>query len=379
MKIINIFLAIILSMATFAYSMPANFVPKKINYQGKIQIDGSDYTGSKIFVFRIYDDLTGGTLNWTSDSTALDITNGVFSAILSNGNPTLSASVFREPRWLEIEVGGVTLTPREEIVASPYAMVAAAVAEDIDLPAGRLTGNLPAIDGSALSGYTMGNHIATTTLQMGSYGINTSSNINANAFYGDGSNLTNMSGFSGDNLGDHTATQALQMGAYGVNTSSDISAASYQINGQAVLRVYNSEVGSLVAVGFGAGANSMNGLNTFVGHQAGYFNTGGARNSFVGHWAGYSNIDGTDNSFLGREAGYSNTSGGNNSFLGHHAGYSNTTASYNSFIGDNAGYGNTSGNNNSFLGHHAGYNNTTASYNSFVGGQAGFQHHHGEL
>ncbi|MCK5582196.1 MAG: hypothetical protein KAI33_00315, partial [Elusimicrobiales bacterium] len=59
-------------------------------------------------------------------------------------------------------------------------------------------------------------------------GILATSSITASEFYGDASNLTNV---PGDDLGNHVATTTLQMINFGINTSSDISAARYQING----------------------------------------------------------------------------------------------------------------------------------------------------
>lgn len=172
----------------------------------------------------------------------------------------------------------------------------------------------------------------------------------------------------GDNLGDHTATTTLQMGAYGINTSSNITAARYQINGSTVLAIL-SGVDSL-GVGINAGRISTGSNNSFVGYGAGYSNTTGANNSFVGVNAGHDN-NGGDNSFLGYEAGQDNTTGGNNSFMGRRTGYFNNTGSYNSFFGSNAGYNNTTGLANSLFGYYAGYYNQTGSGNSILGYEAG--------
>jgi len=126
-------------------------------------------------------------------------------------------------------------------------------------------------------------------------------------------------------------------------------------------------------VGDDAGAYNTTGYyNSFLGYRAGYSNTTGYYNSFLGYQAGYNNTTGYNNSFLGMQAGFSNTTGYYNSFLGYRAGYSNTTGNYNSFLGMQAGFNNTTGNQNSFLGYRAGFNNTTGYYNSFLGYQAGY-------
>jgi len=221
-------------------------------------------------------------------------------------------------------------------------------------------------------------------------GLYISSNIyvagvsSAAQYYGDGSGLDSI---PGDNLGNHVATTTLQMGAYGIVTSSDITAARYQINGSTMLAILPG-VGSF-AVGFDMSAGNTGDYNLFVGSSAGRSNAAGGRNSFLGNAAGYNNNSGGNNSFLGYQAGYSNTTGAQNSFIGTYAGYNNTTGSgnilvgysagwsniagnYNSFLGAYAGYYNISGENNSFLGHSSGYNNTSGSSNTFAGAYAGY-------
>ncbi|MEK6536900.1 MAG: hypothetical protein AABZ63_05400, partial [Actinomycetota bacterium] len=144
---------------------------------------------------------------------------------------------------------------------------------------------------------------------------------------------------AGDNLGNHVATTTLQMGVYGVNTSSHISAAAYQINGSTMVAVLPGI--DSIAYGVNAGSSSITGgnYNTFIGNQAGALKTAGEYNSLLGYRAGYAD-GGSYNSFLGAQAGYS-TTGSNNSFLGYQAGYSNATGQYNSLLGYRAGYSNT--------------------------------------
>jgi hypothetical protein len=190
--------------------------------------------------------------------------------------------------------------------------------------------------------------------------------IYANKYYGDGSGLTGIT--VGDNLGDHIATTTLQMGAYGVTSSSSVSAAYYQISGSTVLAV---GTGSL-DVGIDAGRLSTGNNNSFVGYQAGYSNTTGGYNSFVGSYAGLNNT-GDYNSFVGNRAGYANSSGSSNSFLGNRAGHSNTTGSFNSILGSYAGYTTQTGSANTVLGYSAGYGSASGSFSSstIIGYMAG--------
>lgn len=177
----------------------------------------------------------------------------------------------------------------------------------------------------------------------------------------------------GDNLGNHVATTTLQMGVYGVNTSSDITAARYQINGSTVLATKG--VDGLV-VGVNAGRISTGQRNSFVGSRAGYSNAAGEYNAFLGYDTGSDNNSGGYNSFLGANAGNRNTTGGYNAFVGYAAGFYNAAGNNNAFVGDSAGFSNT-GSNNSFLGSGAGYYNT-GRYNAFVGDHSGFSNTTGE-
>ncbi|MBI4656931.1 MAG: hypothetical protein HY746_09345 [Elusimicrobia bacterium] len=184
---------------------------------------------------------------------------------------------------------------------------------------------------------------------------------------GDGSGLTNLPAGPGDNLGNHTATTTLNMANYGiinVSTSTfngyiDVkSTEGYKIDGVTVLR-------------------SSSALNsTFIGQNAGRINTGNS-NTFAGYNAGYNNTTGSENAFFGLNTGLYNTTGANNAFFGSYVGRANTTGGMNAFVGSLAGYLNTEGGGNSILGAYAGYENTTGSYNSIVGYYAGLRNQTG--
>jgi trimeric autotransporter adhesin len=209
--------------------------------------------------------------------------------------------------------------------------------------------------------------------------IDITGSLTANEFHGDGSGLSNI---TGDNLGNHVATTTLQMGVYGVNTSSDITAASYQINGSDVLKLTGSGSGS-VSVGIDAGrintsnrssfigyeagySNSSSDYNYFFGYNAGKLNTSGNSNVFIGGWTGDANQGGSYNTFIGLHAGGANISGLSNTFIGPSAGQNNIAGSYNVFIGPSAGM-NAKGSNNIFLGWQAGDNLTTGTDNIIIG------------
>ena len=105
--------------------------PLKINFQGRLEESGQPAEGAKNFVFKIYDALSAGSLVWTSQAQSVPVTNGVFSVLLETGTPVnLSTGAFAGARYVEITVDGVPLSPRQEMVSAPYAMVAQALSSD---------------------------------------------------------------------------------------------------------------------------------------------------------------------------------------------------------------------------------------------------------
>lgn len=192
--------------------------------------------------------------------------------------------------------------------------------------------------------------------------------------------------------------------------------------------------GGNTALGFAAGftmsyggsLSSGNQSDTFIGYRAGYFNTAsGTANTFVGKDAGLFNSTGTSNTSLGSEAGRDNATGNDNTVTGYQAGLgtgsgnsnfgyqagglgtnsvffgyqaggtSNGTdnvyigagsgslnhGNHNTFVGRTAGYsgtpGSNSGSDNSFLGYQAGYSNTIGNSNVGLGAEAGFANSEG--
>ena len=118
----------------------AGTVASRLNYQGRL-VDPS--TGNPVpddgysMVFTIYDAESDGNVKWTETQT-VTVTNGLFNVLLGSQTP-LDASVFDGPdRWLQVEVGGETLSPRQRITSVAYAFVA-----DTLSPGAEIRGTLP--------------------------------------------------------------------------------------------------------------------------------------------------------------------------------------------------------------------------------------------
>jgi len=96
-------------------------VPTKINFQGRLtDATGHPLTGTYTMKFRLYNALTAGTLLWGPETQGVTVTDGLFNALLGDVNP-LSASLFTSSTYLEVEVDGQILSPRQQIVSVAHA------------------------------------------------------------------------------------------------------------------------------------------------------------------------------------------------------------------------------------------------------------------
>lgn len=116
----------------------ASTPPAILSFQGRLTNNvGAPVTSSSTVVFKIYDAETAGTLKWTSkDWEVVPDANGIFSACLGNTTTTddclidgvadtaFPAGLFADNAalYLEVIVEGETLTPRQRIASSSYAL-----------------------------------------------------------------------------------------------------------------------------------------------------------------------------------------------------------------------------------------------------------------
>lgn len=75
--------------------------------------------------FKIYDSPTGGTALWSMTSNEVAVNNGLYTVQLG---PLTGVDLASGRRWLEVTVGTDTLSPRLEILAVAYALVAGTAA-----------------------------------------------------------------------------------------------------------------------------------------------------------------------------------------------------------------------------------------------------------
>jgi hypothetical protein len=113
-------LSALVALSTLA-GVHAQGVTQPFTYQGYLRQGGAPLNNpSQAMRFRIYDALTGGTALWDSGALTVNVANGLFTVQL---NPPVSVWTGAD-RFLEIQVGATTLSPRVRIGATPYANTA---------------------------------------------------------------------------------------------------------------------------------------------------------------------------------------------------------------------------------------------------------------
>lgn len=102
-------------MTTFACAQSDS----SFTYQGSLQESGAPANGSFDFTFTLWDAAAAGNqFGGTVTMNGLAVTAGLFDVELDFGASALGTG----GRWLEISVGGSTLSPRTQITSSPYSV-----------------------------------------------------------------------------------------------------------------------------------------------------------------------------------------------------------------------------------------------------------------
>ncbi len=103
-------------------------VPAKVTYQGFLKQNGVPVSASVNITVRVYDGPSAGSLNMTCSGTNIPVSSGrFFFEVGETGAPyncgsDLSGINLAIPRYLELEVAGTTLSPREQLLAAPLAL-----------------------------------------------------------------------------------------------------------------------------------------------------------------------------------------------------------------------------------------------------------------
>ncbi|MEM3484077.1 MAG: hypothetical protein QXI12_00460 [Candidatus Methanomethyliaceae archaeon] len=98
-----------------------------LSYQGKLlDTNMKPVEGDKTITFSLWDQAVGGTKLWEETQTKVAVRRGLFHVLLGSVRP-LPQDIFRADKLLYLEVqiqGESPLTPRTQLTAVPYALVA---------------------------------------------------------------------------------------------------------------------------------------------------------------------------------------------------------------------------------------------------------------
>ena len=228
------------------------------------------------------------------------------------------------------------------------------------IPAAQLTGTLPAIDGSNLTG------LGVVTSDVSNYNTSAGSGAGSN-FSGSDAKYNSLFGADAGNditTGDYNS-------AFGFYSLTKVTTASHNTGfGQSTLRQTVTGAEN-TAVGSGALEQNTSSYNTAVGYQALYVNTTGSYNTTLGWRAGKSNTSASSITAMGVQALESNTTGEANVAVGAYALNSVTTSSNNVAVGQQSLYGST-GTANVAIGHQAGKGNSGTSGAVVLGYRAAY-------
>jgi len=98
----------------------------QVSYQGLLTDEAGIALGGDIDItFRLYDALSGGSEVWNETQT-VTVTQGHYQVLLGGVTP-LAPALFDADVWLQLEIGGEVLTPRQPFASAPTAVRALSV------------------------------------------------------------------------------------------------------------------------------------------------------------------------------------------------------------------------------------------------------------
>jgi hypothetical protein len=213
----------------------ANSIPNQLSYQGYLAdaADSSAVTATLEMTFRLFDSETKGAELWSETHSAVEVNSGLFQVLLGSITPFSGGLFDGSELWLQTEVGTEILSPRKPLVSVAYSQMAdeadhATTADQADnaleaqhaVHADTVTycpsSNPWTVSGDDIYRETGNVGIGTTTP---SHPLDVAGAVSATTYYGDGGNLTGISGTTDNDWtidGNHVYRT---MGTVGIGTA----------------------------------------------------------------------------------------------------------------------------------------------------------------
>jgi hypothetical protein len=102
-----------------AFTLANPLIAQPFTYQGFLKQNGQPVNGTTSLTFRLFDALTSGNQLGSAITQDVNVQNGLFTVVLDFGTVWTGGD-----RYLEIQVGSTTLSPRVKITPAPYASFA---------------------------------------------------------------------------------------------------------------------------------------------------------------------------------------------------------------------------------------------------------------
>lgn len=268
------------------------------SYQGRLSQSGEPVQGSRAMVFRLYDAASDGVQDGEISLPAVAIDDGLFVVELDFDDGVFVG----QQLWLEVEIEGDILQPRQRIASTPYALYA-------------LTGNEgppgpPGDPGSANITGTSGQLVRFSSETSGSDSI--ISDDGSTVTIGGASQITKLTVDGGLRL--DSANPSLQFGSTRTLSFPGSSTFVGRDSGGKSLEVANTA--SNTAVGEGALLSLTSGAsNTAIGRRSLSNVTSGNNNIGVGNNALTHLLSGSRNISLGADSGLNVVTGSNNVYI----------------------------------------------------------------
>ena len=114
--------------------------PSLINYQGRLlDAGGEPFNGVVPVEVRLFDSDTGGVAIWQQTITNVEVVNGLYH--FQFGDTNLADALDESEIWLELVIDSELMSPRQRLVAVPYALWAEQLAD-----AGKIVGGTLSMD-----------------------------------------------------------------------------------------------------------------------------------------------------------------------------------------------------------------------------------------